>query len=269
MAHSFEKQYFFSIQPYWPAHAQKAALYNADGTVCAKRFAWGDIQSIECVPGNAQIGIMIQDADDFKAWCYGVLPEKREIPLHGMQNVISLHFSPGTFSRILRIPAREIDPDGIPAEDLFSREQIAALRDAAADPYPMSALLLLFGRWAERPEVSLSLHDYQLACDVSFNIWNEGGLIQMKELEQRTGYCERHLRNIVKDYIGVSPKQLCRQTRFQHSLQYLNRAGGDSLVNAAVLLGYTDQAHMTHEFKTLLGRSPAEYQNRKKFQTVI
>ena len=262
MVHPPAKQYFFSIQPYWPAQALQASLYNADGTVCVRRFAYEDTTSIHCIPGNAQIGIMLQGPEDFKGWCYGVLEDNREIPLHDMKNVLSLHFSPGTFSKITRIPARDIDPEGTPLDQLFSPQQIAALKDAAADPNPMSALLLLAGRWQEQSEHRFSSHDYLLALDVSFRIWNAGGQIRMKDLEKSTGYCERHLRNIVNDYIGISPKQLCRQTRFQHSLQYLNRPDHDALVNAAVLLGYTDQAHMTHEFKTLLGNSPAAYQNR-------
>ena len=262
MERSLEKPYFFSIEPFWPLQSQKAALYNADGTICVKRFDWGERQSLKCIPGNAQIALMLQEGpEDFRGWCYGVLQENRELSLHGMQNVLSIHFSPGSFSKIMHVPAKDIDPNGTPIEDILTPLQIGALRDAIADPSPMTALLLLVLSWEEHFDRRFSLGDYLLSREISFSIWNKSGLIHMKELEERTGYCERHLRNIAKDYIGVSPKQLCRQTRFQHSLQYLGTAGCEKLVTAAVSLGYTDQAHMAHEFKELLGHTPSEYQH--------
>ena len=58
--------------------------------------------------------------------------------------------------------------------------------------------------------------------------------------------------------VGVSPKFFCSITRFRHAARLLQRASA-SLAGVAFESGYSDQSHMSHEFKRLADSSPAAY----------
>ena len=92
----------------------------------------------------------------------------------------------------------------------------------------------------------------------------------MRELESETAYTARRIQELITESVGISPKQLCRQTRFQHALSAIHRECSLSsederkgcLAQEAVSLGYCDQAHYSREFKEFSGLCPGAY--RKK-----
>ena len=86
-----------------------------------------------------------------------------------------------------------------------------------------------------------------------------------KDLEQETLYSARRLQEVVTRQVGIGPKQLCRQTRFQNALRLLTslEAGIYTQAQAAQILGYSDQAHYNREFKEFSDVSPCQFQKRK------
>lgn len=56
---------------------------------------------------------------------------------------------------------------------------------------------------------------------------------------------------------GLSPKQLARLVRFQSAWRALAAAPARNLAALAADHGYYDQAHLTGEFRALLGSTPA------------
>lgn len=67
---------------------------------------------------------------------------------------------------------------------------------------------------------------------------------------------ERHLRNLFGRMIGLSPKQFTRINRVRTVVATL---GDGDLSQLAVTAGYYDQAHMTTEFRQLMGITPAAF----------
>lgn len=57
--------------------------------------------------------------------------------------------------------------------------------------------------------------------------------------------------------IGLSPKAFSRVQRFQGALRLAHRRASVDLADLAAAAGYFDQAHLTHEFNSLAGMSPA------------
>jgi AraC-like DNA-binding protein len=66
---------------------------------------------------------------------------------------------------------------------------------------------------------------------------------------------ERQLRRRVEAAVGYGPKTLARVLRFQR----LRRLAGLPLVDAALVAGYADQAHMTTEVTKLAGVPPVRF----------
>ncbi|MFI6600664.1 helix-turn-helix domain-containing protein [Nonomuraea sp. NPDC050536] len=75
-------------------------------------------------------------------------------------------------------------------------------------------------------------------------------------LAGRLAVSERHLRDLFSDGIGLPPKRFQRLARLR---KVLARGGTSRWAQLAVTAGYYDQSHMTAEFRTLMGVTPAAY----------
>jgi len=62
----------------------------------------------------------------------------------------------------------------------------------------------------------------------------------------------------VEQRIGLSPKWLLQRRRLHDAVEAL-KAGPGTLAEVAAELGYADQAHFTHDFRTVTGMTPGEY----------
>lgn len=59
--------------------------------------------------------------------------------------------------------------------------------------------------------------------------------------------------------VGLSPKHVLKVARLQRALVAATATPGASLATAAAEAGYVDQAHMTRDFKQLVGRTPRTF----------
>jgi AraC-like DNA-binding protein len=72
-----------------------------------------------------------------------------------------------------------------------------------------------------------------------------------------TGYSQRHFFGLFRSAVGLGPKVYGRVQRFQGALTQI--ASAPSAADAAAAAGYSDQAHMTREFRAFAGLSPGRY----------
>jgi AraC-like DNA-binding protein len=61
-----------------------------------------------------------------------------------------------------------------------------------------------------------------------------------------------------RDQVGVTPKTAANIFRFEHAVRALSLGQG-SLAEVAVGAGYTDQSHLTREFRRLAGGTPGTF----------
>ena len=78
-------------------------------------------------------------------------------------------------------------------------------------------------------------------------------------IAQECGISIRTLQRKFRESVGVSPKHFARIMRFQQSLFYLQK-GSESITTISYNLGFFDQAHFIHEFKTFSGLTPSGFQ---------
>ena len=260
MLHENELRYFFSIQPFWDM-GQIENTIRSD-SISVSEFQWTrDVMS--CVPGNGQLGLMLSGPEDFHGYCFGVADCRDDIPLYGMTKGYFIRFSPGTFSALFKIPSAEISARGIDLSLVLPREKVEQIKDAVASQFPGETLLRMFEGW--NVDSCRSQKEQELANEAVHLIWSNRGALRIKDLEQETLYSARRLQEVVTRQVGIGPKQLCRQTRFQNALRLLTslEAGIYTQAQAAQILGYSDQAHYNREFKEFSGVSPCQFQKRK------
>ena len=82
------------------------------------------------------------------------------------------------------------------------------------------------------------------------------GRLPVAEVAARVGWSRRHLAARFAAEYGVGPKQAGRLIRFSHA-QALVRAGR-SLGDTAYTAGFSDQAHLTREWRLLAGQTPSQ-----------
>jgi AraC-like DNA-binding protein len=85
------------------------------------------------------------------------------------------------------------------------------------------------------------------------------GRIEIGSLSDRIGCSHRHLIAGFREQIGVTPKTAARILRFERATHLVRGARPERLAWIASECGYHDQAHMTREFRTLAGITPAAY----------
>ncbi|MGP9528877.1 helix-turn-helix domain-containing protein [Glutamicibacter sp. AOP5-A2-18] len=71
----------------------------------------------------------------------------------------------------------------------------------------------------------------------------------------------RSLQRLSLKYLGLSPLSVIRRDRLQEAALHLREHPQASLATLAADLGYTDQAHMSTDFRKVLGYSPSDYRS--------
>jgi AraC-like DNA-binding protein len=92
--------------------------------------------------------------------------------------------------------------------------------------------------------------------------WNEvshlGGDSRVTKLATSLGWSSRHFIAKFQEITGLTPKAQARRWRFQKARRYLDQTSL-SLAQVAALCGYSDQSHLTREFRELGLCTPATY----------
>ncbi len=84
------------------------------------------------------------------------------------------------------------------------------------------------------------------------------GRCRVEDLARAVALSPRQLRTLMVAETGLSPKQLCRQFRFDNVIAHL-AAGSQTLAEIAAEVGYADQAHLTREFRQMAGCTPSQW----------
>jgi len=85
------------------------------------------------------------------------------------------------------------------------------------------------------------------------------GLIEIKELESKTGYSKRYLDYLFKDHLGISPKTYSTIVRFQKFYKGWTETGSPNYQKDNMYELYYDQSHFIKEFKRYTGLSPMKF----------
>lgn len=88
------------------------------------------------------------------------------------------------------------------------------------------------------------------------------GEVKISELAEAVGLSVRQLERRFKQSAGLSPKQYARARRIRAAAVSLVEEAGMNWAHRAAEMGFADQAHLTHEFSTLTGRTPNSFADK-------
>ena len=88
---------------------------------------------------------------------------------------------------------------------------------------------------------------------------DEGNIRSMPQLARTLHLSERSLQRLAARYVGMSPVLMLRRRRLQDAAERVRAEPATDLAGLAAELGFSDQAHLTREFRLVLGFTPRRY----------
>ncbi|WP_104524171.1 AraC family transcriptional regulator [Blastococcus atacamensis] len=175
----------------------------------------------------------------------------------GRQAGVQLSLTPAGARALLGVPAGTLASLDCPLEDLLGRrgrEMVERMRAAPDWPARFAALEAV---------LLLELHDDEPVPEVA-EAWrlttSAGGRLPVAEVAARVGWSVRHLEQRFRSETGLRPKEAARVVRFDRARRNLAaRATTGRRIDLAGLAadgGFTDQAHLTREWRAFSGLSP-------------
>nr|WP_319394563.1 helix-turn-helix domain-containing protein [uncultured Desulfobacter sp.] len=164
-------------------------------------------------------------------------------------------FLPGTAKQILKSPLSHFTDQEIRLDDIQSNSDEFVELICGAESF--DERIALFEKYYTRCNsdkdcapslISFLLDKINASC----------GEIRVQELAEETGYSTRHVSNVFKKYVGISPKLFSRIVRFQRSFSLLRLQKKATFADLAQDAGYYDQAHFINEFKEFSMNTPTQ-----------
>ena len=163
---------------------------------------------------------------------------------------------PGALGPLLGLPAALVADACIDIEDVLGergralREALEACRSADEQLVVLEHGLLDLARAAALPATPVSVEVARVLTRAP---------MRQRELERVSGWSERQLRRRFDHDLGLSPKRFLRLLRFNRVIDLLRAPRRRPWSELAATLGYSDQAHLIHEFRAFTGASPTAF----------
>lgn len=211
------------------------------------------------------------DSGNWRSWTRGVI--------HGPQSsyylagpkpkgtVVGVSFRPGMAGAILGVPMAELLDSHVSLEELWGyrgldmQERLASATDHAAIFGLLERELIARIRrpLLIHPAVAHALRPQR--SDIASYI----GPGRVADVQRQSGYSPRHFIELFRSAVGFAPKRYYRVQRFSNVLARIaqgNIVGDLKLADIATSAGYSDQAHLSREFRELAGVTASAYHPR-------
>ncbi|MGQ1838475.1 helix-turn-helix domain-containing protein [Kocuria turfanensis] len=132
-------------------------------------------------------------------------------------------------------------------------------RDAAARRERAAALLVDHVRARAAGLPSETARDGVLANRLVELVESGTGARSPDDLARELHVSVRSLQRLAARFVGMPPQLLLRRRRLQEAAERMRADPGTDLGMLAAELGFADQAHLTREFRSVLGATPRGY----------
>lgn len=99
----------------------------------------------------------------------------------------------------------------------------------------------------------------QLANAMADLIDTDPAVLRVSDAARRLGISVRTMQRLANKYVGLPPAAMIRRRRLQEAALRLREEPGTDLAAVAADLGYADHAHLSRDFRDVLGFTPSSY----------
>jgi len=166
-----------------------------------------------------------------------------------------VRFRPGGARALLPMPLHLLTDREESLDGLLGRDGTALARRVKSADSDEERVAAVEGELRRNRAVSVP-RALQAALDA---IFRRRGALRAGEL-RGLGLCDRQLRRLFRDAVGIGPKALCRIVRLRSA--FAAHQAGAGWTEAALGAGFCDQAHLAREARAVLGAPPSAFEER-------
>lgn len=180
----------------------------------------------------------------------------RDLRSHGW--AVGALLRPAAVPAIAPRPAELVDGWApVDAAELHA-EICAAMAGADPGERGRAAAVDAFARWLG--EVVGTPTDRGLQANTAAELLlDDREIVRVADAADRLHVSARTLERLMLDHVGVGPSAMIRRRRLQEAAQRVRDDPSADLAALAAELGYADHAHLTHDFRAVLGFTPSAY----------
>lgn len=166
--------------------------------------------------------------------------------------MVAVEFRSGGAGRFFSMPVSEVCNQVVPLENVWRhggrslRERLLEASTPVAKFSVLEEMLLQHLTPVFDPAIQHAIAALQRGAPVS-------------QVASRLGLLPRTLRRRFSTQVGITPKRFARVHRLQRVLRAVRQSREPDWCVLAAELGYTDQAHLIHDFRDLAGITPEGY----------
>ncbi len=208
--------------------------------------------------GDPCVHLVVEGGHRREARVVGVWTRLWRRTLEGSGWVRGVKLRPGAVRAFLQVPAASVSNRIVPWNDLFdggARELQGAVETAPDDVTAFER----YAVWLRQHRNADPNGDSQLATRLVARAVCDAEIVAAESLAHVAGLGLRSLQRLFHEHVGASPKWVIRRHRLQEVALRLEQGERRSLAALAAELGYTDQAHLTRDFKSAVGKSPRQF----------
>lgn len=187
--------------------------------------------------------------------------------LRGSGGAVGALLRPAGIARLQPDP-RTIADDEVPFAAPELHDAVTAAMRAAAMPSEggmtgRDRALAAFAEWISGRLVPPD-EDGLLANAMEEIISSDRSIVRVDQLAQRLGVSMRGVQRLARRRVGLAPLAIIRRYRLQEAAQRLREEPSLSIASVAAELGYADHAHLTADFRKVLGCAPRAYRESSR-----
>lgn len=197
--------------------------------------------------------------DGHGAWIYGSTTRPTDIACSQGAHYLGIRFQPGQSRHFIDVDARELTDARAELRALMSfPAEMIATRIASGALFSELDEILTATLARSQPETGLIDHLIQ-------HIEARHGLVSIEAVARHFGKSRRQLERRFAQTVGLPLKFFCTLARLRHAARLISQPSQRPLTTIAGDAGYSDQAHMTRDFRRLAGVTPAQLRDDDAF----
>ena len=188
----------------------------------------------------------------------GVHTARFSTTLEGASRVFGIKFRPGGFRPFLGSPVSSLANRMVPVQEIFGADAQSwesTMRSLQEDDAQIAAASEFL-----RARIPAADANVAMASGLVEQILHADSEIRsVQDLARRSGMSQRSLQRLFQEYVGATPKWVIRRYRLHELVERLKSGDVVDGAQAALDLGYFDQAHLINDFRSIVGYSPTRY----------
>lgn len=173
-----------------------------------------------------------------------------------------MRFSPAACAKILRLSPSQLQSQNLNESKDFLH-LTAGLIEKISICHTFDEAVEIYEAQIKSLALNVAETDGKVAAAVKF-IEENRGEAKISEVAKTVGLSTRQLERRFRKNSGLTPKQFARARRIRATAVNVVEKNSMNWANRAAEMGFTDQAHLTHEISIVTGSSPSRFAERIK-----